>query len=441
MRYEERVTYRTTPSGGQEIITESVPVYNKAEKLLNNVRSHKHIGTGKKKNGLPKIPFVIKHPQISLVILGIFVVFTVYMIASADVYLDSLITQYSSLTTHNTNSKYSFDKRLQFVSVDENGVAKITFGYKSEIAQEEAEVALSEAQAGILGGNPGVQLETSADAKLVEEALQFIAKEGKNGKYGIELYEAFFKDGTVEQYGAVFDKIVTEGKAPPELAIGVIANLAIEGTVARYQGDEKVILTRSDFISKSTNGKGIGLQQWSYWSHKRFLLVAYLTNGVFNDDGSINMNKAVETELDLIYDVLLEGKYCTGKVGITTPSTLDQDIKDAVWKDGDGEKHYIKESTKYNYGDALFKRGLYNKHQREILQLLRKNDTAQVTAGEWAEFWCDYMEKAGASCEAKDGHPTMLYSLGESGYGTTCKTRSELADAIVDYINNKGGKQ
>ncbi len=146
MKYKEKVTYRTTASGGQEIITEQVPVYNKFEqfaKKQHDKRINKINGT---KEGKPmKIPFVLKHPGICAFILGVFIILVVYLISSANTYMDDLIKQYTSLTAKTNDSKYAFDKKLFYVTVEADGTKKITFGYKSEEQQEQAEQAAEEA--------------------------------------------------------------------------------------------------------------------------------------------------------------------------------------------------------------------------------------------------------------------------------------------------------
>lgn len=146
MKYKEKVTYRTTASGGQEIITEQVPVYNKFEqfaKKKHDKRINKINGT---KEGKPvKIPFILKHPGICALILGAFIILVVYLISSANTYMDELIKQYTSLTAKTNDSKYAFDKKLFYVTVEADGTKKITFGYKSEEQQEQAEEAADEA--------------------------------------------------------------------------------------------------------------------------------------------------------------------------------------------------------------------------------------------------------------------------------------------------------
>ena len=144
MKYKEKVTYRTTASGGQEIITEQVPVYNKFEQFAKK-QHDKKVNKLKDKGKPIKIPFIIRHPGVCAFILGVFIILVVYLISSANSYMDELIKQYTTLTAKTNDSKYSFDKKLFYVTVEADGTKKITFGYKSEEQQEQAEQAADEA--------------------------------------------------------------------------------------------------------------------------------------------------------------------------------------------------------------------------------------------------------------------------------------------------------
>lgn len=169
MKYKEKVTYRTTASGGQEIITEQVPVYNKFEqfaKKQHDKRMNKINGT---KEGKPvKIPFILKHPGICALILGVFIILVAYLISSANTYMDELIKQYTSLTAKTNDSKYAFDKKLFYVTVEADGTKKITFGYKSEEQQKQAEEAADEAVS--TGTTPTKDVSSSGPVTSIADA-------------------------------------------------------------------------------------------------------------------------------------------------------------------------------------------------------------------------------------------------------------------------------
>lgn len=147
MKYKEKVTYRATASGGQEIITEQVPVYNKFEQFAKK-QHDKRVNKLSGKDKPIKIPFIFRHPGVCAFILGVFIILVVYLISSANSYMDELIKQYTTLTAKTNDSKYSFDKKLFYVTVEADGTKKITFGYKSEQQQEQAEQAVEEATGG-----------------------------------------------------------------------------------------------------------------------------------------------------------------------------------------------------------------------------------------------------------------------------------------------------
>lgn len=153
MKYKEKVTYRTTDSGGQEVTTEMVPVYNKFEQFAKRQHDKRAKKTDGAESAKPrKIPFILRHPGVCALILGIFVILVVYLISSANSYMDELIKQYTTLTAKTNDSKYSFDKKLFYVAVEADGTKKVTFGYKSEEQQEQSEKAAEEA--GSTGNGP-----------------------------------------------------------------------------------------------------------------------------------------------------------------------------------------------------------------------------------------------------------------------------------------------
>lgn len=160
MKYEEKVTYRTTASGGQETITEMAPVYNRLEKRAMRRRAMKDEPKEPSEKGvLHGLTFIVKHPTFCLIVVGLIAIFAVYMISSANSTLNELVEQYTSLTARKDDSKYSFDKRLFYITVNADGTKTVTFGYKSEVAQEDAEEAAE--QAGNTGTSPNVDYTVS----------------------------------------------------------------------------------------------------------------------------------------------------------------------------------------------------------------------------------------------------------------------------------------
>lgn len=150
MRYETRERYETNASGGQTVITESVPVYNRFEKMAmrrRDARERKRSGIGGELAGQAAgaagkgiLQFLIMNPYVTLalvLILGAIIIYTVYSVNST---LDKLVYQYTHLTdTSVVDSKAQFDKKLFYLKVNEDGSTSVVLGFSSDIAQEEME--------------------------------------------------------------------------------------------------------------------------------------------------------------------------------------------------------------------------------------------------------------------------------------------------------------
>jgi hypothetical protein len=107
-----------------------------------------------------------------LIIVGFIAIFIVYLLSSANAQLNTLITQYTSITAKTSDSKGDFDKRLFYVTVNSDGTKTVTFGYKSEVAQEQAEQAAEEAATGEAVASGG---ESTGDITggLAQSAMNF----------------------------------------------------------------------------------------------------------------------------------------------------------------------------------------------------------------------------------------------------------------------------
>lgn len=198
MKYEEKVTHRTTASGGQETITEMVPVYNRLEKRAMRRRAMKDSPKAPSEKGvLHGLMFIVKHPTFCLIVVGLIAIFAVYMISSANSMLNELVEQYTSLTARKDDSKYSFDKRLFYITVNADGTKTVTFGYKSEVAQEAAEEAA--VQAGETGTTHIKDVSSSGPVTSIADA-----NVSTNGRVisGITIGGKPVYDGIPAQWGA-----------------------------------------------------------------------------------------------------------------------------------------------------------------------------------------------------------------------------------------------
>lgn len=341
MKYKEKITYRTTASGGQEIITEQVPVYNKFEQFAKK-QHDKRVNKLNSKGKPIKIPFIIRHPGICAFILGVFIILVVYLISSANSYMDELIKQYTTLTVKTNDSKYSFDKKLFYVTVEADGTKKITFGYKSEQQQEQAEQAAEEAANTGSTENTatgGTSITLSADAEQVKQLLE---ANGYSSKAGVMAYA----------YDYINPLLGTNA------AIGLMANIANEGTLGLVEESfyssiknsmnltggkyNRVVTTKSDieYLKSVGNSKslGFGAVQWSF-GRRVTLCNIYLNN--LGSSTTVTQDIMMKSEAEMICNEL-----------------------------SPGTDYYNKVSSKVG------------------------SDTAE----NWAEAFCDYYEKPGGWC-------------------------------------------
>lgn len=221
-------------------------------------------------------------------------------------------------------------------------------------------------------GIPGSNLIVSGDGAQIVAALEL-------PEYALSDYFAPY----VDQYGALYDALIAAG-LPPEFCIGVVANVSSEGTAGMWQGTYSMC-TQAEAEAKSNSG-GVGMMQWTYGPFKKYILDQYLNNGCFEADGSLNINKAAQTDIKFIVDM------CTSSIDF------------APWGGGVGGNYFSICSNQ------------------------------ATNAKEFAEAFADHAEKPGASCSGS-GYSLMSYVSGAGSYGSACKTRADRAEIIVNYLN------
>ena len=227
--------------------------------------------------------------------LGIIVAFVViYFIINASYEANIIYDLYISLDNKTSDSKANFDKKLYFVSTDENGNKIVTIGFQSETEYEAGVKRFGDAydDGEENGSNDITNYNISGNGQAVIELVS-------NYPERIKLNSRFA--AYVEQYGYVYDKLIEAG-IPADYALGIIANLTSEGTVGMKQGTYNII-TKSELesivsnaTSNESNSIGVGLMQWTYWSYMPDLLNRYTSGGAWNADGTLNINKALEVE-------------------------------------------------------------------------------------------------------------------------------------------------
>lgn len=313
--------------------------------------------------------FLLKWVVIPVLILLIVSIFVAYMAGG------ELLEVYDSLTLRSTDSKINYDKKLYYVTVNEDGSKTITIGFQSEAEYEAAQQKFGDYyddgdpnDSNVVNPSEVINYNISGDGQALVELI-------KNYPNGLELNSHFAS--YVDQYGYVYDELIKVG-IPADYALGIVANLSSEGTAGMRQSTYEMI-TKSELeilasraSTNRSNSVGIGLMQWTYWTYIPELLNKYNNANAWNADGTLNVNKALEVETAWIIERAL-GSVSTAE-GIAN---------------GD--------STRY------------------------------------AEYWCDYHEKPAGWCA---GSPKMRYCYGQENPGTACTTRTERLKYLLEGMSD-----
>lgn len=267
-----------------------------------------------------KSHFILKHvfkmlvsnPEILLVIVVVTVAIIVYIMYQIDVQLTSIMVQYESLSARVSDSKADFDKRLFYITVDDKGNTTVTLRTQSEVIQEQME-EMGVVDPGAVGGGITDLPPITGDASTLVSIIT-------SSQYNLNSHFKVYAD----QYGYVYDEIIKAGY-PSEFAFGVVANLSSEGTAGMVQGTYTLV-TKNQLegiataaTRNSSNSTGVGLMQWTYYSYMPELLRRYEHGGVFNVDGTIDVNKATIVETNWILEKC-RGAYSGAQAaGCSTP--------------------------------------------------------------------------------------------------------------------------
>ena len=138
-----------------------------------------------------------------------------------------------------------------------------------------------------------------------------------------------YDDERCQQLGFLYDKLKNHGY-PDEFCIGMISNQAHEGRVGQLQGSGRNIATRADidaFLAGQKNG-GVGMVQWTSVGRRNEICNRYIAANVFNADGTMNLDAALNVECDFIIDEL--ESYGTYKVGQAEGATTARDFSETV---------------------------------------------------------------------------------------------------------------
>lgn len=129
--------------------------------------------------------FLIANPVVLVVLLVIISGIVAYLIYSANYQLDEIMRQYQSLSARTDDSKAEYDKKMFYITTDENGNTTIHIGYASEEAEEAAKQSAEEAgvstdpnQSG--GGDPNVNGNQISKTAAAEKIIGLMRSAGYN---------------------------------------------------------------------------------------------------------------------------------------------------------------------------------------------------------------------------------------------------------------------
>lgn len=82
---------------------------------------------------------ILTNPYIMVPLVILTAALIAYIIYSADVQTTALMEQYQSLSAKHNDSKAEFDKRLHYITVNNDGTVTFTVGYRSEVQKQQME--------------------------------------------------------------------------------------------------------------------------------------------------------------------------------------------------------------------------------------------------------------------------------------------------------------
>ncbi len=386
MRHEERVTYDTTPSGGQSVTTESVPVYSKRELRAMDRHAHR-LGRGnktenKRHGGNVFLRLFIQNPYILLTIAGIIIIFVVYLVVSANSYMSELVTLYQSLSARPTDSKVGFDKRLFFVTVTEDGTVNVTVGAKSEEQLAEAEAAEEEA---VSGESPASPMVLDQEAVEVESKLT-------NAGY-VKAHDL-----------ACLWQIMTDLGYPVNARIGLMAN-------ANHEGRHGLV----EYAFSTSHAGGFDLPNGNT-TVTSIADIEYL--GAWDSTSKNKVRDINGKEWSL-------GSCGFGSVQWSYGRRINyvNICKQVMLTDADITEENWAETERRMYSFELAIGGGYYKDTIAGLSRLGV-DPAVASASQWAEAFCD-----------KYIRPSGVCASSMSGTGSACKERMSTAEEIATILS------
>lgn len=162
--------------------------------------------------------FLLANPPLLGIIVVVIIGFIAYTLYSIDYQLTQIMKQYQSLSARRDDSKEGFDKKLFYITVDDNGNTTITVGFSSEEQQAQAEKDLEDSgnDGGDDGGGDKGWDINSTNVQQIADAI---------GKADPSLREA----------GRIVAACVLTNTNDPALAAAFLGNSNHEGTFGQWQ--------------------------------------------------------------------------------------------------------------------------------------------------------------------------------------------------------------
>ncbi len=235
------------------------------------------VASGAVRKGLLKVIFT--NPPVLISLLVIITGFVIYIGMSAQQQASQITSQYSSLDAKPENSKEGFDKKLFYITVDENGNTVVHVGFESEEqeiaaqqAAEEAGTTLTEAEQHNYDGN----------ANGIQDMCNLLA--GAQADLGITDFAAPSQFTEKEKAILIAAKSVGLSDAA---CCGIIGNSNAEGGYGLqqygktsslgtssnssplyiYNYDYSDVLSAFVGLNHTGNTVGIGMTQWTSYTY------------------------------------------------------------------------------------------------------------------------------------------------------------------------------
>lgn len=210
---------------------------------------------------------LISNPPLLAIIIIVIIGIVAYTLYSIDYQLTQIMKQYQSLSARALDSKAGFDKKLFYVTTDENGQSVIHVGYRSEEEEQQAKEDLDNAG----GGNdtPGGYYNfTATDEEMLALFKEIGASERK--AYGLlACYNAATDCGmTPKQTLGLLGCAMCEGY-PGLVQYSFPKNLGTTGSLFQSSNKNPLIIdtqVRLDAligVQHNKDNMGIGTAQWT----------------------------------------------------------------------------------------------------------------------------------------------------------------------------------